>query len=102
MVSIQVFATPTIGRDKSSSVKPIAFAMERAPARSRPSKMVRLGRFASLGMIPPAQVIRECDVRRFRGSGQVHVHDLSRNTKLHNRRFIEIEDRTIEYRNRRR
>jgi hypothetical protein len=40
MVSIQVFAIPTMGFAKSASVKPIAFNMDRAPARSRPSVMM--------------------------------------------------------------
>src|SRR6266545_5490894 len=37
MVSIQVVATPTRGLARSSSVKPIALSMDRAPARSGPS-----------------------------------------------------------------
>ena len=37
MVSIHVVATPTIGLARSSSVKPIALSIARAPARSGPS-----------------------------------------------------------------
>ncbi len=37
MVSIQVVATPISGLAMSSSVKPMALNMERAPARSGPS-----------------------------------------------------------------
>src|SRR5947209_14022112 len=42
MVSIQVLATPIIGRARSSSVKPMPLSMARAPARSRPSVIMRL------------------------------------------------------------
>src|SRR6266849_4100538 len=42
MVSIQVLATPIIGRARSSSVKPIPLSMARAPARSGPSVIIRL------------------------------------------------------------
>src|SRR5437016_2417755 len=42
MVSVQVLAMPTIGRVRSASEKPIAFRYERAGARSRPSRRVRL------------------------------------------------------------
>src|SRR5438093_10826165 len=50
MVSIQVVATPTSGRARSSSVKPIALSIDRAPARSGPSVSAALWRFAgSLG-----------------------------------------------------
>ena len=42
MVSTQVWATPTMGLLRSSSSKPMACNMARAPARSRPSYMVRL------------------------------------------------------------
>ena len=37
IVSIQVVATPTIGLARSSSVKPMALSIARAPARSGPS-----------------------------------------------------------------
>ena len=37
IVSIQVVATPTSGRARSSSVKPIALSIARAGARSGPS-----------------------------------------------------------------
>ena len=37
IVSIQVVATPTIGLARSSSVKPTALSIARAPARSGPS-----------------------------------------------------------------
>ena len=40
MVSIQEWATPMIGRARSSSVKPMPFSMDRAGARSRPSVMM--------------------------------------------------------------
>src|SRR5205823_4027437 len=46
IVSIQVVATPIIGRARSSSVKPTAFSIERAPARSGPSVIAALCRFA--------------------------------------------------------
>jgi hypothetical protein len=36
IVSIQVWATPTIGFSRSRSSKPIALSIARAPARSRP------------------------------------------------------------------
>ena len=39
IVSIHVVATPTNGRARSSSVKPIAFSIARAAARSGPSVM---------------------------------------------------------------
>ena len=39
IVSIHVVATPTKGRARSSSVKPIAFSIARAAARSGPSVM---------------------------------------------------------------
>src|SRR5690242_7867495 len=42
MVSIHVLATPMIGLARSASVKPIAFSMARAGARSRPCVMVWL------------------------------------------------------------
>src|ERR1035437_1377807 len=45
MVSIQVLATPMIGLAGSSSVKPMAFSMARAGARSRPWVMVWLWSF---------------------------------------------------------
>jgi hypothetical protein len=37
IVSVHVLATPTIGRFRAASSKPIAFMYERAGARSRPS-----------------------------------------------------------------
>src|SRR5213079_3381397 len=46
MVSIQVVATPTIGFARSSSVKPIALSMARAPARSGPSVIAAEWRLA--------------------------------------------------------
>src|SRR6188472_533384 len=46
MVSIHVVATPMIGRARSSSVKPIAFSMARAGARSGPSVSAAEWRFA--------------------------------------------------------
>jgi hypothetical protein len=50
IVSIQVVATPMIGRARSSSLKPIALSMPRAAARSGPSVRAALWRFAgSLG-----------------------------------------------------
>src|ERR1700675_3668699 len=42
MVSIHVLATPMRGRLRSASVNSMAFNMERAPARSRPSVIPRL------------------------------------------------------------
>ena len=57
MVSIQVLATPTIGRLRSSSVNPIALSMARAPARVGPSKIVRLGSCAA--MAPP--LLQQCN-----------------------------------------
>src|ERR1019366_205128 len=45
MVSIQVLATPMMGLARSSSVKPMAFSMARAGARSRPWVMVWLWSF---------------------------------------------------------
>src|SRR5205807_9153731 len=47
MVSIQVFATPMIGRAKSSSVNPIPLSIARAPARSRPFMIIELCRLGS-------------------------------------------------------
>ena len=50
IVSIQVVATPMIGRARSSSVKPVPFSIARAGARSGPSVMAALWRLAgSLG-----------------------------------------------------
>src|SRR5262245_48667314 len=46
IVSIQVVATPMIGFARSSSVKPVPFSIERAPARSGPSVSAALCRFA--------------------------------------------------------
>ena len=46
MVSIHVVPTPTIGLARSSSVKPVAFSIERAPARSGPSVSAALCRLA--------------------------------------------------------
>ena len=46
IVSIQVVPTPTIGFARSSSVKPVAFSIERAPARSGPSVSAALWRLA--------------------------------------------------------
>src|SRR6266568_8195344 len=46
IVSIHVVATPISGFARSSSVKPTPFSIERAPARSGPSVIARLCRFA--------------------------------------------------------
>src|SRR5712691_8825163 len=46
IVSIHVVATPISGFARSSSVKPTPFSIERAPARSGPSVIVRLSRLA--------------------------------------------------------
>ena len=46
MVSIHVVQTPMIGLARSSSVKPVAFSIARAPARSGPSVSAALCRFA--------------------------------------------------------
>jgi hypothetical protein len=46
IVSIQVVATPTSGRARSSSEKPIAFSIARAGARSGPSVRAALRRLA--------------------------------------------------------
>ena len=46
IVSIQVVATPMIGLARSSSVKPVPFSIERAPARSGPSVSSALMRLA--------------------------------------------------------
>src|SRR5512143_765059 len=51
MTSIQVLATPMIGRDKSSSVKPTAFNMARAGARPGPTNRSWLLSFNSFGMM---------------------------------------------------
>ena len=50
MVSIQVLATPIRGLLRSSSVNPTALNMERAPARDRPSVMLRLRCLRSIGL----------------------------------------------------
>jgi VIT1/CCC1 family predicted Fe2+/Mn2+ transporter len=50
MTSIQVLATPMIGRDKSSSVNPTAFNIARAGARSGPTSKLWLVSFNSFGM----------------------------------------------------
>ena len=44
-ISIHVFATPTMGRDRSSSEKPTAFNIARDGARSGPSVITRLRGF---------------------------------------------------------
>ena len=46
IVSIQVVATPTSGFARSSSVKPTAFSIARAGARSTPSVSAALWRLA--------------------------------------------------------
>src|SRR5262245_22007541 len=46
IVSIQVVATPMIGFARSSSVKPVPFSIDRAPARSGPFVIAALCRFA--------------------------------------------------------
>src|SRR6478672_469119 len=46
IVSIQVVPTPTIGFARSSSVKPTAFSIARAPARSGPSVIAAEWRLA--------------------------------------------------------
>src|SRR5713226_4645158 len=53
MTSIQVLATPTSGRDRSSSVNPTALSMARAGARPGPSTRSRLLRFGWLVMWSP-------------------------------------------------
>src|SRR5262249_9547007 len=50
MTSIQVFATPMIGRDKSSSVNPTAFNIALAGARAGPTSISWLLSFHSFGM----------------------------------------------------
>ncbi len=52
IVSIQVVATPTSGFARSSSVKPTAFSIARAGARSQPSVRAALRRLAgSVGCV---------------------------------------------------
>src|SRR5678816_3823434 len=51
MTSIQVLATPMMGRDKSSSVNPMAFNIARAGARSGPTSKLWLVSFNSFGII---------------------------------------------------
>ncbi len=51
MVSIQVLATAISGFARSSSVKPMALYMARAGAWSRPSVILRLRCFRSMGMM---------------------------------------------------
>ncbi len=52
MVSIQLVATPTSGRARSASEKPIALSIDRAPARSGPSVSAALLRLAgSVGRV---------------------------------------------------
>ncbi|HXC66355.1 MAG TPA: hypothetical protein VN638_02985 [Nitrospiraceae bacterium] len=51
MTSIQVLATPMMGRDKSSSVNPTAFNIARAGARSGPTSNLWLVSFNSFGII---------------------------------------------------
>ena len=46
IVSIQLVATPTSGRARSSSVKPLPFSIARAGARSAPSVSAALWRLA--------------------------------------------------------
>ena len=46
IVSIQVVETPTSGRERSSSLKPMPFSIARAGARSGPSVSAALWRFA--------------------------------------------------------
>ena len=46
IVSIHVVDTPTIGRARSSSVKPMPFSIARAAARSGPSVIAALWRLA--------------------------------------------------------
>src|SRR5256885_8319055 len=53
MTSVQVFATPTSGRARSSSVNPTAFRLARAGARPGPSVRSRLLCFGSFGIAPP-------------------------------------------------
>src|SRR5438128_8236919 len=50
MISIQVLATPMIGRDKSSSVNPTAFNIARAGARLGPTSKSWLVSFSSVGI----------------------------------------------------
>src|SRR4029078_12497852 len=49
IVSIQHVATPTSGLARGSSVKPTAFIIARAPARSTPSVRAELMRLAGSG-----------------------------------------------------
>ena len=55
IVSIHWCATPTIGRRKSSSVKPIDLSIERAGARAGPSVMAALLGRGSGGMAGPSK-----------------------------------------------
>src|SRR5258708_2310766 len=52
-ISVQVLAMPIIGLFKSSSVRPMAFNIERAPARSGPSSSVRLVRLSRSFTVVP-------------------------------------------------
>ncbi len=55
VISIQQWATPTSGRLRSSSVKPIALKYERAAARSAPSTRPRLWcRGSNVMRMPPS------------------------------------------------
>ena len=63
IVSIHSVAIPTIGRARSSSVNPTAFSMARAAARSNPSVITALLRFAgslgrSYGFVPISPSLR--------------------------------------------
>src|SRR5579862_3049073 len=59
MVSIQVLATPIRGLLRSSSVNPTALNMERAPARERPSVILRLRCLRSIGLEITQRVAKE-------------------------------------------
>ena len=58
MTSIQVLATPMIGRDRSSSVNPTAFNIARAGARSGPASNSRLRSFNSFDITSPYRLLK--------------------------------------------
>ena len=57
ITSIQVLATPTIGRLRSSSVNPTALNMAREGARSGPWVMIRLCRFSGSAIVFPLLLV---------------------------------------------
>src|SRR6185503_8251022 len=64
IVSIHVVATPTCGRARSSSVRPIPFSIARAGARSTPSVSAALCRFAgSLGRAYGSPLLDDIQLR---------------------------------------